>query len=53
MRRGSVAEFPSRQICGSKNRGRAAIYEYLRNYPNLIDVREIHSENYPTGQSDG
>ena len=37
-----VAEFPFAPV-GSPARieGRTALYEYLRNYPNFIDVREI------------
>jgi ketosteroid isomerase-like protein len=37
-----VAEFPfAPEGSPARIEGRAALYEYLRNYPNLIDVREI------------
>src|SRR5258705_10458195 len=39
---GVVAEFPfAPEGSPARIEGRAALYEYLRNYPNLIDVREI------------
>jgi len=39
-----VAEFPfAPQGSPARLEGRAALYEYLRNYPNVIDVREIPS----------
>ena len=39
---GVVAEFPfAPEGSPSRIEGRAALYEYLRNYPNLIDIREI------------
>src|SRR5258705_9029050 len=37
-----VAEFPfAPEGSPARIEGRAALYEYLRNYPNFIDVREI------------
>jgi ketosteroid isomerase-like protein len=46
-----VAEFPfAPQGSPSRIEGRDALYEYLRNYPSFIDVREIPaSKIYSTG----
>jgi ketosteroid isomerase-like protein len=39
-----VAEFPfAPQGSPARLEGRAALYDYLRNYPNVIDVRKIPS----------
>lgn len=49
-----IAEFPFAPE-GSPNRleGRKAFYEYLRNYPNVIDVRSIpHLQIYTTDDPD-
>jgi hypothetical protein len=49
-----LVEFPFAPA-GTPSRldGRAAIFEYLRNYPKIIDVHEIDSlEIYPTDRPD-
>src|SRR5882762_9551235 len=46
-----VAEFPfAPEGSPARIEGRTALYEYLRNYPNFIDVRDIPAlKIYPTG----
>lgn len=49
-----VAEFPfSPDPASVRFEGRAALYEYLRNYPSFIDIREIPAVKiYPTDNPD-